>query len=126
MQPSHRIQVIFDEDLSEAEVDLRVQAIHLISGVSRIDTEASSTRVPGPQEGITIEPPKGGSGAMEAQRELIHKALLWGVSEGKLELAEIQRMSPEATIQRAMELIDQMPEWEKQQLSRDFSRKGGA
>lgn len=127
MDPAHRVQVIFEPDLSEAEVELRLQAIRLISGVARVETEASGTRVPGPQEGLTIEERQGSSsgGSVAAQRELIQKALLWGVKEGRLQAGDIQSMGAEETIAVAMKLLDQMPDWEKRQLSKDFSDHGG-
>ncbi|OGH00480.1 MAG: hypothetical protein A2600_05640 [Candidatus Lambdaproteobacteria bacterium RIFOXYD1_FULL_56_27] len=123
MEASHRCKVVFDPNLSEAEVELRLQAIRLVSGVVRVETESSGTRVPDPQEGITIEyEPRLSKSQVVAQRELIQRVLVWGITQGLVKPEQISKLEPEQLVQTAMSLMDKMPEEEKKRLGRDFGR----
>ncbi|OGG96880.1 MAG: hypothetical protein A2527_00455 [Candidatus Lambdaproteobacteria bacterium RIFOXYD2_FULL_50_16] len=134
MQGYNRCKVIFDPNLSETEIDHRLEAIRLMSGVLRVETEATDTLVPGPrpekrsgsQEGVTIELERRLSGSqIEAQRELIHRALIWGISAGRMTAAQIKNLDPEQMVALAFEMIDLMPEDQKMSLGRDFGKKVG-
>lgn len=57
-----------------------------------------------------------------SQRAIIDVAIRWGITNGRLSLRELESYSAEEIIDIAFNLIDLMPENEREQLGRNFSQ----
>jgi len=115
MDNQYHCKVIFDPSLSPTEIEARLQAIHLIKGVQRIETGRTDTVVP--ESPNRPAPPNVDN---NSSRSLIEQALVWGVSESKITADQINQQDSEELVQTALSLLEQMPESLKRQLSQSL------
>ena len=120
MDKQQQVTVYFAPGLSEEELTLRLQAIRLIDGVERIETQASETLVPGPEQAYSSN--RRVSVDQSLPRSLIEQALIWGVNQGLISTEQIHSLESEQLVQSALSILDQMPEDLKRQMGQDFER----
>ena len=110
--------VYFESGLSPEAVEQRIAAIRLLQGVRLVTTDETSVKVPRREEEVVYDT----SPDTTAQRHTIDRALIWGVSQGKISSDQLGKLDAEQLIELAFKLVELMPEEEKKKLGDEVSR----
>ncbi|MDH5560022.1 MAG: hypothetical protein OEY59_04115 [Deltaproteobacteria bacterium] len=123
--------VVFDDNLSHGEAQDLIDAFMLFKGVRKVDADlTTSTKVPPKAENKARDRnprPQIFNEEDKTSLELIDHAILWGVQTKMITLDEIKDLTPEQLVQKALYLIESMPEEKKKllggQLTEFFSNR---